>query len=170
MRILFLIMLSVFVTVVCGSGCSRAYDPSVRIVVVLQHPAAGLSWNERGDGLELTPQEKQSISKARVTGHLEVVYSGGRVSGSPEVRIVIIQVGPLQSSTSLPVPALGSAVYIQQGGALRPVETNSQLSSLVVELKQVGNQTMFYMNYPRDMTRYGGELTAWDDNGKWRGL
>ena len=167
MRILLVVIIGVFFVSGCGNNSK---DPTVRIVAVLQRPAVGLSWANERDMLQLTPEEKKKISDAGVTGELEVVYTAGRGSGSPEVRVVIIQAAPLLFPTRIPVPINGSVVYLQERGVLKQVVTNSALSSLILEIKQETNQTMFYMDYPRDMTRYGGAVFWWDANGKWHEL
>src|ERR1700722_13743675 len=74
---------------------AAAEDISVRIVAVLQKPAPQLSWINERQMLQLTPDEKKIIENAGVKGQMEVVSSDGRGSGSKEVRVVIIQSGPL---------------------------------------------------------------------------
>jgi hypothetical protein len=120
--------------------------------------------------LQLTPQEKEAVAKSGVTGELEVVYTAGRGSGSREVRVVIIQTGPLQSAARLLVPTSGSFVYVQESGSLKPLVTNSTPSSLVMEIKQQPRETVFFMDYPRDKTRYGGAIFWWDEKGRFREL
>lgn len=173
MRILFPILAGMLILNGCGNNRNALpNDPTVRIVAVLHRPSARLSWANERDMLQLTPQEKEEITKTGMTGELEVVYTANCGSGSPEVRVVIIQTAPIaiQSPAKFPVPAAGSVVYAEERGVLKPLVTNAAPSSLVLEIKQEKNQTMFYMDYPRDMTRYGGVVFWWDEKGKWHEL
>lgn len=145
-------------------------DISVRIIAVLQRPAPQLSWFNEREMLQLTREEKEAIGTNGVTGQLEVVYTTGRGSGSREVRVVIIQRGPLTTNTRLPVPESGSAIYIERDGTLIPVFTNSLPSSLILEIYQEKRRTTFFMDYPRDRVRSGGAIFWWDENGKWNEL
>jgi hypothetical protein len=150
---------------------AAAEDISVGIVAVLQKPSQRLSWlNERG-ALQLKQEEKDAITKSGVTGEMEVVCSrGGAGSGSREVRVVIIQRSPLNVDVRLPVPASGSFIYIQDGGTLKPLLTNSVASSLTLEIYQHKRETVFFMDCPRDRVRRGGAVFWWDENGKWHEL
>ncbi len=149
---------------------AAAEDISVRVVAVLQRPALELSWIDEHGLPQLTAEEKGAIATNGVTGQLEVVYSTGRGSGSREVRVVIIQTSPLSSDAKLPVPESGSFIYIQNGGTLKPLLTNSVVSSLILEIYQQKRETVFFMDYPRDRTRSGGTVFWWDENGKWHEL
>ncbi len=146
---------------------AAAEDISVRIVAVLRRPAKTLSWVGEREMLQLTPGEKKGVGTNGLTGHMEVVYTTGRGSGSREVRIVIIQSGPLTSNAVLAVPQSGSSIYVQEGGALKPLVTNSVASSLMLEIYQEKRETAFFMDYPRDRTRYGGAVFWWDEKGQW---
>ena len=149
---------------------AAAEDISVRIVAVLRRPAETLSWIDEREMLQLTREEKKTVETEGVTGQMEVVYTTGRGSGSHEVRLVIIQCGPLSSNAVLAVPRSGSFIYVQDGGALKPLVTNSVVSSLKLEIYQEKRETAFFMDYPRDRTRYGGAVFWWDENGKWHML
>jgi hypothetical protein len=149
---------------------AAAEDISVRIVAVLQRPAAQLGWINEHNLPQRTREEKEVIATNGVTGQLEVVYSTGRGSGSREVRVVIIQTSPLTSDVKLPVPESGSSIYIQDGGTLKPLLTNSVASSLTLEIYQQKRETVFFMDYPRDRVRSGGAVFWWDENGKWHEL
>ena len=145
---------------------AAAEDISVRIVSVLPRSVPQLSWLNEREMLQLTREEKEAIAANGVTGRLEVVYTAARGSGSKEVRVVIIQKGPLQANARLPVPKSGSAIYIQEEGKLKPFSFNSLASSLTLEIFQEKKETAFFMDYPRDRTRYGGAIFWWDENGK----
>jgi hypothetical protein len=147
-----------------------AEDISVRIVAVLQRSSQHLSWSNERDGLQLTKEEKDAIVKSGVTGEMEVVHTTGGGSGSREVRVVIIQTSPLSSDAKLPVPERGSFIYIQRDGMLKPLLTNSAVSSLTLEIYQQKRETVFFMDYPRDRVRSGGAVFWWDENGKWHML
>ena len=145
-------------------------DISVRIMAVLQRPSEHLSWTNEQEMLQLNTAEKAAITKSGVTGEMEVVYTTGRGSGSREVRVVIIQNSPLTADTRLPVPENGSFIYIQDGGSLKPLFTNSMPSSLTLQIHQQKGETVFSMDYPRDGVRSGGSIFWWDKNGKWHEL
>lgn len=147
-----------------------AEDISVRIVAVLQRPAATLSWIDEHSLPQLTAEEKNAIAASGVTGQMEVVYTSGRGSGSREVRVVIIQTSPLSADAKLHVPEKGSYIYIQGGGTLKPLLTNSPASSLTLEIYQQKGETVFFMGYPRDRVRSGGSIFSWDENGHWHML
>jgi hypothetical protein len=147
-----------------------AEDISVRIVAVLQRPAAKLSWIDEHSLPQLTTEERKAIAASGVTGQMEVVYSTGRGTGSREVRVVIVQGSPLSADAKLRVPESGSYIYIQDGGTLKPLLTNSPASSLTLEIYQQKGETVFFMDYPRDRVRSGGSIFWWDENGHWHML
>jgi hypothetical protein len=149
---------------------AAAEDISVRTVSVLQRPASQVSFVNERDMLKLTPEEKDAIAAKGVTGELEVVYTAGSGSGSKEVRVVIIQRGPLKANARLPVPSSGSAIYVERDGALTPLLTNSPPSALTLEIFQEKKETTFFLDYPRDRTRYGGAVFWWDENGRFHEL
>jgi len=146
---------------------AAAEDISVRLVAVLQRPAERLSWTNEGGMLQLTDEEKKAIATNGVMGQLEAVYTTGRGGGSREVRVVIIQEGPLRKNARLTVPETGSAIYFEKEGLLTPLFTNFPQSSLSIDIEQGKKWTMFYMDSPRDLVRTGGAVFVWDDNGKW---
>jgi hypothetical protein len=143
---------------------------SVRIVSVLQRPDSQLSWINERDLLQLKPEEKEAIRSRGVKGQLEVVSTDGRGSGLREVRMVIIQGSPLKQNARLPVPESGSAIYIENGGKLEPLFTNSTPSALTLEIYQDKTDTIFFMDYPRDRVRCGGGMFRWDENGNFHGI
>ncbi len=147
---------------------AAAEDLTVRLVAVLQRPAPQLSWLKERGLLKLTKEEKAVIESKGVTGQMKVVHTTGRGSGSNEVRVVIIQKGPLNPNAKLklPVPKSGSAIYIQDDGSLKPLSTNDVQSSLTLEVYQEKPHTGFFMDYPKDRTRYGGAIFWWDEKGK----
>ncbi len=149
---------------------AQATDLTVRTVSVLQRPAPRLAWVNEREMLQLTREEKEAIAASGVTGQLEVVYTAGSGSGSKEVRVVIIQKGPLKANARLPVPSSGSAIYIEKDGTLTPLLTNSPPSALTLEIFQEKKETAFFLDYPRDRTRYGGAVFWWDENGNWHQL
>jgi hypothetical protein len=149
---------------------AEAEDISVRIVAVLQKPAPQLSWINERQMLQLTPDEKKIIENVGVKGQMEVVSSDGRGSGSKEVRVVIIQSGPLAADARLIVPRNGSAIYLQDGGKLEPLWTNSTPSALQLEIYHLKSSTAFFLDYPRDQTRYGGDIISWNTNGTYHRL
>ena len=144
---------------------AAAEDISVRVVSVLRQPGKELSWQNEGRVFSLTQEEQEAIKKS-VTGQLQVVYTTGRGSGSREVRVVIIMSGPLKENARLPFPETGSYIYLQEGGALKPLLTNSPPSALTLEIYQEKTNTVFFMDYPRDRVRSGGAIFFWDENGR----
>src|SRR5687767_2744128 len=89
MRILFLTFVAGLLLSGCRNKRSGTMDvPAVRIVAVLHRPTAGLTWANEREMLQLTPDEKDAISKTAIRGELEVVYTTGRGSGPQEVRII----------------------------------------------------------------------------------
>lgn len=150
---------------------AAAEDITVRIIAVLQRPAPRLSWVNEREMLQLTREEKEAIATNGVTGQLEVVYTTGRGgNASREVRVVIIQSGPLKENARVPVPESGSAIYIEKERALKPLFTKFSASSLTLEIYQEKKETTFFMDYPRDRVRSGGSIFWWDENGKWHEL
>ena len=149
---------------------AAAEDISVRIISVLHRPAGSLSWINEHDLPQLTAEEQEAIAKHGVTGQMEVVYSTARGTGSKEVRVVIIQSGPLITNAHLAVPKSGCAIFIQETGELKPLFTNSPPSALTLEIFQEKKQTTFFFDYPRDRVRSGGAIFWWDENGNWHEL
>lgn len=154
-------------------GCNKynesEEDVSVQIVSVLQSPASQLSWVNEREMLQLNPQEKETIQNHGIKGQFEVVSIAKRGSGSKEVRVVIVQTHPLKRNSQISIPQNGYAIYIENNGVLEPLLTNSP-SKLTLEIKQEKQATMFYMDYPKDRTRYGGGIFFWDENGNFHGI
>jgi len=145
---------------------AAAENINVRIISVLRRPSPSLTWSEDRPGLNLSQHEKQIIQSEGVTGELEVIKSDGRGSGSREVRVVVIQNSPVMKSVNLPVPAMGSFIYIQEEDSLVPLFTNGLASALVLQVVPQRGYTAFRLDYPRDRTAYGGAIFWWDEEGR----
>jgi len=151
-------------------NAASAEDISVRILAVLQKPADQLSWANEREMLRLTLDEKRSIATNGIKGELQVVYTTGRGGGSKEVRVVIVQSGPLKADVRLPVPKFGSAIFVERAGELQPLPGNPPRSALTLEIFQERKETTFFMNIPKEGVRSGGAIFWWDENGKWHPL
>ena len=143
---------------------AAAEDIRVHITSVVQLPGKAMTWEDNLD--RISDEERDVIAKAGVTGQLRVVLAQTRGSGSREVRVVIILSAPLKENARVPVPENGSYIYLQDGGALKPLLTNSVPSALTLEMYQEKTNTVFFMDYPRDRVRSGGAIFFWDENGK----
>ena len=156
-------------TMVFGSpewNKAAAEDIRVHIISVVQMPGKALSWEDNLD--RIADDEREAIAKAGVTGQLHVVLAQTRGSGAREVRIVIILSAPLKENARLPVPETGSYIYLQDGGVLKPLLTNSAPSALTLEIYQGKSSKVFFMDYPHDRVRCGGGIFLWDEKGHFR--
>lgn len=145
---------------------AAAENINVNLISVIQMPGTNLTWREDLPGLALSTDEKRILQEHRVTGALEVIITAGRGSSSVKVRVVIIQHSQITSKVTLSVPERGSYIYIQKGGTLVPLFTNSPPSALTIDVVPETGETMYHLDYPRDRTRYGGSLFSWDKSGK----
>ncbi len=154
----------------CGKPPEAELDTAVVLLSVICRPAEQLTWIGERDKLTLNEPEKHAIRAAGLLGQFEVLKYDRRGSGSKLSRVVIITAEQPTNTFNLPVPVDGSAIYYYRNGTLNSLQTNSMLSSLVVEVVPESGVTSYFINYPRDQVRYGGFLFLWDDSGNPREL
>jgi hypothetical protein len=145
---------------------AAAENLNVTLISVIQTPSANLTWQDDLPGMTLSVDEKRILREHKMTGKLEVISTAGRGTGTEKVRVVVVQQSQLIRKVRLLVPEKGSYIYVQKGGTLSPLFTNSPPSVLSIDVVPEPGETMYYLDYPRDRTRYGGSLFSWDKTGK----